>query len=247
MSELMQPHIRCGRADGAAYAILPGDPERVERVKAFLDDPVDIAFNREYKSCRGSYKGVRVMVISTGIGGPSTGIAVEELNAIGVKTLIRIGSCGALQDSLRLGDLVIASGAVRDEGTSRAYIGECYPAVPDPELLAALLHCAREQRFARHCGIIHSHDSFYTDQEEASSRYWSERGVLAADMESAALFVIGGLRGMKTASILNVVVERRGDLESGINGYVDGEGRTASGERKEIITALEAIVRLEQG
>ncbi|WP_028534952.1 nucleoside phosphorylase [Paludibacterium yongneupense] len=246
MSEPMQPHIRCGRADGAKYAILPGDPERVERVKAFLDNPVDIAFNREYKSCSGSYKGVRVMVISTGIGGPSTGIAVEELKKIGVETLIRIGSCGALKDTLKLGDLVIASGAVRDEGTSRAYVAECYPAVPDPEVLAALVHSARAQGYPLHCGIIHSHDSFYTDQEEASCAYWSRHGVLAADMESAALFVIGGLRHLKTASILNVVVERSGDLESGINEYVEGDSRTAIGERKEIITALEAIARLEQ-
>jgi len=245
MSEVKQPHIRCGLADGAKYAILPGDPARVDRVKQFLDDPVDIAFNREYKSCRGSYKGVRVLVMSTGIGGPSAGIAVEELRNIGVETLVRIGSCGALQKHLKLGDLIIASGAVRDDGASRAYIDERYPAIPDPELLGALMETARARQYPHHCGIVHSHDSFYTDQEAASSYFWSQRGVLGADMESAALFVIGGLRKLKTASILNVIVELSGDLEHGINDYVDGESQTAIGERNEILTALEAIVRLE--
>lgn len=244
MSDTKQPHIQCSPADGAKFAILPGDPERVERVKRFLDHPVDIAFNREYKSCRGRYKGVEVMVISTGIGGVSAGIAVEELRQIGVETLIRIGSCGALQDGLKLGELIIANGAVRSDGASRTYVEEVFPAVPDTGVLTALLDAARDQGFAHHCGIIHSHDSFYTDQEDAHRRYWSERGVLGADMESAALFVIGTLRRLKTASILNVVVEQDGNIEDSIGDYVHGESRTAVGERNEILTALEAIVRL---
>lgn len=244
MSDEKQPHIRCGRADAAPYAILPGDPERVDRVRKYLDNPVDIAFNREYKSCRGSYKGVPVMVLSTGIGGASAGIAVEELRNIGVETLIRIGSCGALQADMRLGDLVLACGAVRDDGASRTYIREQFPAVPDTDLLMALIRSATEQGFAHHCGIVHSHDSFYTDQEDASREFWRRNGVLAADMETSALMVIGRLRGLKTASILNVVVEQTGNIESSINDYVGGESRTVVGERNEILTALEAIVSL---
>jgi len=246
MSEMKQPHIRCSRTDGAKYAILPGDPERVDRVKLFLENPVDIAYNREYKSCSGTYKGVTVMVVSTGIGGPSTGIAVEELRNIGVETMIRIGSCGALQENLKLGHTVIASGAVRDDGASKAYIAESFPAIPDPNVLSKLLESAREQGFPHQCGMIRSHDSFYTDQEEAIDAYWSQRGILGADMESAALFVIGSLRNVKTASVLNVVVEQKGNLENGINEYVNGENQTAVGERNEILTVLEAIVKLEQ-
>jgi len=246
MPEMKQPHIRCSRSDGAKFAILPGDPERVERVKAFLENPVDIAFNREYKSCSGTYKGVKVMVVSTGIGGASTGIAVEELRNIGVETMIRIGSCGAMQEPLKLGHMVIASGAVRDDGTSRAYIDPSFPAIPDPEVMAMLLESAREQGFPYHCGMIRSHDSFYTDQEEAIDNYWSQRGILGADMESATLFVIGSLRRLKTASVLNVVVEQQGDLTVGINGYVDGESQTAVGEQNEIRTVLGAIVKLER-
>lgn len=245
MASNIQPHIRCGEKDSAKYAILPGDPERVDRVKMFLDNPVDIAYNREFKSCSGFYKGVKVMVVSTGIGGASAGIVVEELRNIGVETLIRIGSCGALQPEIKLGDLIIANGAVRDDGTSRTYIDKAYPAVPNTEVLFSLIESAKEINCKYHCGIIRSHDSFYTDQEEKIDKYWGDRGVLGSDMESSALFVIGGLRKLKTASILNVVVESDGKLDEGINSYVTGENITLLGEKNEITVALDAIIKLE--
>ncbi|ABP89703.1 probable uridine phosphorylase [Streptococcus suis 05ZYH33] len=131
---VLQPHIRCDIEQGARYAILPGDPQRVDRVAEFLDSVEFIAFNREHKTMRGSYKGVPVLVTSTGMGGASTGIAVEELARIGVECMIRIGSCGALQPEMQMGDLVILNGAVRDEGTSRAYVDPIFPAVPDPDV-----------------------------------------------------------------------------------------------------------------
>lgn len=246
MSNNIQPHIRCCSNDAAKYAIMPGDPERVERVKKFLDNPIDIAFNREYKSCSGFYKGVKVMVVSTGIGGASTGIAVEELKNIGVQTLIRIGSCGALQSNIKLGELIIANGAVRDEGTSKAYVESSYPAVPDTDVLISLIESARELDCNYYCGKIRSHDSFYTDKEQEIDEYWMKKGVLGSDMESAALFVIGGIRNLKTASVLNVVVEYDGNLDTGINSYVNGESVTSLGEKKEILTVLEAIVKLDK-
>lgn len=242
----VQPHIRCGINDTAKYAILPGDPERVERVKKFLDNPEDIVFNREFKTAVGFYKGVKVIVTSTGIGGPSAAIAVEELKNIGVETLIRIGSCGALQEDIRIGDLIIAAGAVRNDGTSDAYIEKGYPAIPDTEVLMCILKSAEELNYRYHCGYIRSHDSFYTDKENDIDNYWGEKGILGADMESAPIFVIGGLRKLKIASILNVVVEKNSNLEEGINGYVDGESSILKGEEREILTALEAIVKLER-
>lgn len=245
MENNMQPHIRCTSKDAAKYAILPGDPERVERVKKFLDNPVDIAYNREFKSCTGYYKGVKVMVVSTGIGGTSTGIAVEELKNIGVETLIRIGSCGALQKNINLGDVIIGNGAVRDDGTSKTYIDEIYPAIPDTEVLISLIESAKESKITYHCGMIRSHDSFYTDREEEIDGYWAKNGVLGCDMESAALFVIGGLRKLRTASVLNVVVESDGKLDDGINSYVNGESITALGEKREIKVVLDAIIKLE--
>lgn len=240
----LQPHIRCGMEDSAPYAILPGDPARVDKIREYLTDVTEIGFNREYKSIRGFYKGVKVMAISTGMGGASTGIAVEELHNIGVTTMIRIGSCGALQPSIRLGDIILINGAVRDDGASKTYVDAIYPAIPDTELLLSIMEAANEQGFRYHVGKARSHDSFYTDEEEQIDRFWSSKGILGADMETAALFVIGGLRGVRTASILNTVVESSGDLESGINSYVGGESLTKVGEKHEILTALEAILKV---
>ena len=241
----LQPHIRLSNNQSADYALLPGDPGRVERIAAFLSNVEELAHNREFRSVRGTYKGVTVLAVSTGIGGPSTGIAVEELNKIGVKTMIRIGSCGALQRGIKVGELIIAQGAVRDEGTSKTYIDPCYPAVSDHNVKFAILKCARELDYTYYCGIIRSHDSFYTDRENEIDNYWSQRGVLAADMETAALFVVGGLRGVKTGSILNVVTELEAPLEESINQYVSGEKMAALGEEREIKLGLETFVMLE--
>lgn len=114
----VMPHLKLRDDLGIQYAILPGDPARVERIAEQLEDVEELEFNREYKSIAGTYRGIRVLAVSTGIGGPSTGIAVEELARIGVTHAIRIGSCGALQKEIRLGDLILVQGAVRDEGTS---------------------------------------------------------------------------------------------------------------------------------
>lgn len=240
----LQPHIRCAAEDSAPYAVLPGDPKRVDRIKQYLTDVTEIDFNREYKSISGCYKGVRLMAVSTGIGGASTGIAVEELHRIGVRTMIRIGSCSALQPDIRLGDLILINGTVRDDGTSKTYIDAKYPAIPDTELLFRTVEAAKEQNYRFHVGKARSHDSFYTDEEEQTDRYWASKGILGADMETAALFVVGGLRGVRTASILNTVVESNGGLESGINNYVEGETLTKLGEEHEILTALEAIIKI---
>lgn len=241
----LQPHIRCTNEDAASYAILPGDPQRVERIKEFLTDVKDIAFNREHKSISGYYKGVKVMAVSTGMGGPSTAIAIEELAHIGVKAMIRIGSCGALCPGIKLGDLVIVNGAVRDDGASRSYVDPAYPAVPDTELLMNVMEAAKTQGFPYHVGLGRSHDCLYGDPKGELDAYWGERGVLGSDMETATLFVVGRLRGIKTASILNNVVEVEGDLKDEINNYVNGESAVAEGEKREIIAALEAFVAYE--
>ena len=164
----VQPHIRCGQEDAAEYAILPGDPARVERAKEYLAQVREIAFNREYKSITGYYRGIKILVMSTGMGGASVGIAVEELGQIGVKTMIRIGSCGALQKEIRLGDLIIANGAVRDEGTSKSYVESIYPAIPDTELVFQVIEAAKACGAPYHVGKVRSHDTFYTEREERS-------------------------------------------------------------------------------
>ena len=243
--ELM-PHLKLPDNLGIHYGILPGDPARVDRIGEQLEDVQELAFNREYKSIRGTYKGLPVLAVSTGIGGPSMGIAVEELTRRGVTHLIRIGSCGALQKNIRLGDLILVQGAVRDEGASKTYLDPIYPAVPDFDLLCACAAAAKEEGIPAHVGLARSHDSFYTDREDEIDAFWSGKGVLGADMETAALFVIGRLRGVHTASILNTVVEYEDSLEDNINSYTDGASKMMQGEHNEIHTALEACYRISQ-
>ena len=238
----LQPHIRLdNNMTSAKYALLPGDPDRVDRIASFLDSPEKLGQNREFRAMCGWYQGIEILVLSTGIGGPSAAIAIEELCQIGVKTMIRIGSCGALQDGLALGDIVIAHGAVADDGTSRTYAPACYPACADPLFTATLVQQAKQMGILAVYGLVRSHDSFYTDREVLLDAEWSARGILGADMESAALMVVGALRGLRTASLLNVVVEHNGCLDSSINDYVQQETLCLEGEERQILLALRAI------
>ena len=245
--ESLQPHIQLGKDLQIKYALMPGDPARLERIAPFLENVIELKINREYRSLSGTYKGVPILAISTGIGGASAGIAVEELHNIGVEAMIRIGSCGSLQPQVKVGDIIIVNGAVRDDGASKTYIDAMFPAVPDAQLMLYCMEAAKEQNFQYHVGIARSHDSFYTDDEEATDAYWSKQGVLGCDMETAALFTIGHLRGVKTASILNNVVAYEQDTSESIGSYVDGENLAMEGERHEILTALEAFYKLETG
>lgn len=242
---MKQPHIALEEGLGISYAILPGDPARVDRIKAFLEEPEELACNREFRSVRGRYRGVDVLALSTGIGGCSAGIAAEELHNIGVRAAIRVGSCGALQKDIALGELIVVSGAVRDDGASKAYVPEIYPAYADIELVGCILEAARALGVPHREGVAHSHESFYHDEADAVSEYWSKKGALGADMESAALLTIGRLRGMKAASILNNVVLYGEDTADAIGDYADGADAAARGERDEIRVALEAFVRLD--
>lgn len=242
---MKQPHICLDESLGISYAILPGDPARLDRIAPLLEHTEELAFNREFRSLRGTYKGIDILAISTGIGGCSTGIAVEELHNIGVRAMIRTGSCGALQKGIGLGELIVVSGAVRDDGASKAYVPECYPAYADIELLSCVLDAAEKNGVTWHEGLAHSHESFYHDEAAAVSDYWSSKGVLGADMESAALFTIARLRGVKAASVLNNVVLFGQDTADAIGDYVDGAALASQGERNELLVALEAFVLLD--
>ena len=176
---MKQPHIQLDESLNVRYAILPGDPRRAERIASHMSEVEDLGMNREYRSLVGAYRGARILAMSTGMGGVSTGIAVEELHNIGVTHAIRIGSCGALQTDIAPGELLIAAGAVRDDGTSRAYVREGYPAVPDTELLLALTESIRAQGFAHRLGIIRSHESFYIDDIEEINEYAADRRAAA--------------------------------------------------------------------
>ena len=239
------PHIQLPENLGIHYAVLPGDPARAERAAGYLKDAKLLAWNREYKSYSGFWNGVPVLVMSTGMGGPSMAIAVEELRKIGVTAAIRIGSCGALQPEAGVGDLVMVEAAVRDEGTSLGYAPLSYPAVADHRLLTACEESASEAGYRFHTGIARSHDCLYRDDNPAIYADWAKKGVMASDMETAALFVVGRIRGMKTASILNVVAACKGNVAENIGRYVDGETLTAQGEEQEILTAFAALAKLD--
>lgn len=244
---MVQPHIQLDESLGIKYAILPGDPARVGRIAQQLENVEELRFNREYRSLRGTYKGVPILAMSTGMGGPSTAIGVEELNRIGVKCLIRIGSAGALQEGIGLGDLILVTGAVRDDGASAAYVPAQYPAVADPELLAACVRSARELEVRHHVGLCRSHDALYLEPEYDTSDEWSKKRILGADMETATLLTLAAIRGMKAAGILNNVVIWGTETAEGIGSYADGADRTAKGEKDEITVALEAFLRMERG
>lgn len=237
----LQPHICLDNACGAKAAILPGDPKRIDRITPFLTDVKELQYNREFRSVFGRYQGLPVLAVSTGIGGASCAIAVEELKNIGVTNMIRIGSCGALQKDIALGDLILVSGAVRDDGASKMYIDPIFPAVADPDLLFACQSAAKALGARYSTGLARSHDSFYTDYEVERHDKWQRAGVLGCDMETAALFTVGRLRGVKTMSILNNVVLAEEDTADSIGSYVDGESLTMQGEKNEILVALEAL------
>lgn len=240
------PHIHLPRDLGVRYAILPGDPARAQRIAEHLTQVKDYGMNREYRALTGFYKGVEVLALSTGMGGPSTAIALEELCQMGVTAAIRVGSCGTLQPNLALGSLILVTGAVRDEGTSKGYAPIEYPAVPDFQLLAAVRASAQALGVPHTLGLARSHDCLYGEENLDAVAKWGPKRVFGSDQETAALFVCGMVRGIRTASILNVVARCDGDVAADVGSYASGAAATAAGEKAEILTALEAFYRIHQ-
>lgn len=231
--------------DVSTGVLLPGDPGRVEAVSKQLEDWRELAFNREFRSGRGIYKGVPVTVVSTGIGGASMAIALEELISCGARDFIRIGSAGASQKNIAIGDLIISTAAVREDGASAMYAPSEYPAAADYTLLSALVRSCEQLKYTHHIGITRSHDSFYIDDEEERMAKANRMKVLGSDMETAALYTIASLRGVRAASVLNNVVLFEGEVKEGISSYAEDQDKSAAlGEEKEIKAALEALVLL---
>ena len=243
---MKQPHIQLDETLNAPCALMPGDPKRVDVIASCLENVQELTFNREYRSIVGTYKGMKVIGISTGMGGASVSIAIEELKNIGVHTMMRIGSAGAYQKGIDLGDLLICEGAVREDGASRTYVNIEYPAVGDYRLINHCVEVAKENGWPHHVGVVQSHESFYHEENDQQSQYWSKKGVIGSDFETAALYSVGRLRGVHAASILNNVVLWGENTEDSIGDYVTGASKTAEGERREVLVALEAMYRLEK-
>jgi len=211
----VQFHLKCTSGDVGGYCILPGDPGRCQAIAAHFDNPVHVQTNREYVTYTGTLLGEKVSVVSTGIGGPSAAIAMEELVNLGVHTFVRVGPCGGIKLEVQSDDVVIATGAVRMEGTSREYAPIEWPAVPDYQVLTALVQAAQALGKRWKAGVVQCKDSFYGQHSphrmpvsfelEQKWEAWKRLGVLASEMESAALFTVAAARNVRCGSVFHVI------------------------------------------
>ncbi len=241
-----QFHVPVAPGDIGGYCLLPGAPERCEAIARYLDEPVHIGQNREFNVWNGKLDGTLVTVCSTGIGGPSTAIAVEELAACGAHTMIRVGTCGGIALPVESGHLVIASGAVRQDGTSHEYAPPEFPAVSDPQVLFALMQAAEKRGVPYHAGVVQSKDAFYGQHAPlrmptASALLdkwaaWRALGVLASEMEASTLFTVGAARGLRTGAVFHVIWNQ----ERAAAG-LDGDAQEDHDTSHAIETAVSAI------
>lgn len=242
-----QYHTGVGPEDIGGYVILPGDPKRCAKIAAHFDNPVLVADSREYVTYTGTLDGVKVSVTSTGIGGPSAAIAIEELSKCGAHTFIRVGTCGGMQENVCGGDVVIASGAVRMEGTSKEYAPIEYPAVADFAVTNALVQAAGKLNITNHVGVVQCKDSFFGQHEpevmpvsyelENKWQAWLRMGCLASEMESAALFIAASFLRVRCGSCFLVVANQERAKKGLPNEQVHDT-------EKAIVTAVEAIREL---
>lgn len=252
MNEERLFHIGITKAQGAKYAILPGDPGRVELIAAYLDEPQKLASNREFTSFSGKLCGERVIVMSTGIGGPSAAIALEELCEAGLNAAIRTGTCGGINEGVIPGDIIIPTAAVRMEGTSREYAPLEFPAAADFGIVKALSEAAEKNGFRVHTGIVQSKDSFYGQHspETMPVEYrlknkwsaWKRLGVLASEMETAALFTVAAARGIRVGCVLHALWNQ----ERKNKGYVDGDDFDLSAAIKTSVDAMKMIIAADK-
>lgn len=216
-------HLGLTKADlqGATLAIVPGDPNRVEKIARLMDNPVHLASLREFTSWRGELDGKAVIVCSTGIGGPSTSIAVEELAQLGIRTFLRIGTTGAIQENINVGDVLVTTAAVRLDGASLHFAPMEFPAVADFECTTALVNAAKAAKATVHIGVTASSDTFYPGQERydtfsgrvtrrfrGSMKEWQEMGVMNFEMESATLLTMCASQGLRAGMVAGVIVNR---------------------------------------
>lgn len=221
MSDVFHLGLTKSDLQGATLAIVPGDPKRVEKIAKLMDNPVHLASLREYTSWRGEIDGKAVIVCSTGIGGPSTSIAVEELAQLGIRTFLRIGTTGAIQEHINVGDILVTTASVRLDGASLHFAPMEFPAVSDFECMNALYKAAKDNGSTVHVGVTASSDTFYPGQErydtytgrvirrfKGSMKEWQEMGVMNYEMESATLLTMCASQGLRAGMVAGVIVNR---------------------------------------
>lgn len=243
-----QFHIGIKDGQVGEYVILPGDPKRCASIAKHFDKAEKIADLREYTTYTGTLKGVKVSVASTGIGGPSAAIAMQELADAGAKYFIRLGTCGGMNLEVKGGDLIIATAAVRMEGTSKEYAPIEFPAAANYEIVNALVAAAQEEEASYHVGVVQCKDSFYGQHEpqnmpvsyelENKWKAWMQLGCLGSEMESAALFTVASYLGVKCGTIL-LAVGNQERAKAGLSneGYYD-----TTLETKVAVRAIEKLI-----
>ena len=252
-----QYHIQVAKGEVGRYVIMPGDPGRCEKIAEYLEDPVLVASNREFTTYTGMLDGEKVSVTSTGIGGPSAAIAMEELVRCGADTFVRIGTCGGMQPEVKSGDIVIATGSIRMEGTSKEYAPIEYPAVASLEVTNALVQAAKEDGCTWHTGVVQSKDAFYGQHEpeampvgyELLNKWeaWKKMGCLASEMESAALFIVAGKLRVRAGACFLVMANQEREklgLENPVVHDTDMAVRTAVGAVRNLIRQDNEISRI---
>ena len=235
MSELVE-HLKIGQGDVGRYVLLPGDPGRCEPIAQYFDNPRHVATNREYVTYTGEIDGEKVSVVSTGIGCPSTAIAVEELIKLGADTFIRVGTSGSIQHDTPSGQLAVVTAAIRDEGTSSHYLPMEFPAIASPQIVDALVAAAGVTGAMVRRGVTQSKDSFYGEVEPERMpmaerlldrwKAWREGGAICSEMEASALFIISSIHGARAGGLMHMM----------------GQGPDQDPDRKMLLsTAAEAL------
>jgi uridine phosphorylase len=246
-------HIQVGPGDVGKYILMPGDPKRCKLIAQYLDNPVLVADSREYVTYTGTLDGVKVSVTSSGIGGPSTAIALEELVMCGADTFIRIGTSGGMDLDVQSGDVVVATGAIRMEGTSREYAPIEFPAVADFEVTGAIIQGAKTSGVNYHVGVVQCKDSFYGQHSpetkpvsydlENKWEAWCRLGTKASEMESAALFVIASYLKVRAGSVFLVVANQERAKRGMENPVVHDTDRAI----KVAIEGLRELIKTDKG
>jgi uridine phosphorylase len=248
----IQYHIGVKAEDIGKYVILPGAAGRVEYIASFLDDARFVASNREYTTWTGSLEGIPVSVTSTGIGGPSASIAVEELCNCGAHTFIRIGTCGGMQLDVLGGDIIISTGAIRMEGTTKEYAPIEFPAVADFDIVSALKRAAKDLGERAHVGVVECKDSFYGEHQpeiypvgyELVNKWgaWLKLGALGSEMESAAIFIVSAVRKARAGSVLLAIANQEREAA----GYENKQVHDTTGAIRTAVEAMRILIREEK-
>ena len=234
----MEFHIRCNPQDISRYCFVPGSHDRAKKIAAHLTDAKLVNESRGYLVYTGLFDGIRMTVSSTGMGGPSTAICIEELGHMGADTMIRVGSCGTYQEFVTCGDVIISTGTFRDGGTANVYLPIEFPAVPDFGVTTALVKAAQALALKAHVGLGSAGDAFYAPRDPAKRDLLRQAGVVSGEMESDTLFVVAALRGWRAGALYT------SDGTSKETKPAWGEELYRQGEENSILIALEAMKQI---